>query len=197
MNTTLFESERVRLAPPDPEKDSEIESVWTHDAEFLRLIDAAAARPLSPGQVKKKYEAIEKEGEKQFYFAVRTREADGPGRLLGFVNLFWIDWMHGATNLNLGLGAPADRGQGYGTEALRLILDYAFDELGLHHVAVATIEYNAGAVRFLERNGFSLEVRRRQAVQRDCERWDVLMFGLLRPDWERWRQAAQAAVNGS
>jgi RimJ/RimL family protein N-acetyltransferase len=185
MTTSLFEAERVRLAPLDPEHDADVESGWTHDAEYLRLLDAAPAKPLSPGQVKKKYEAIQKEHDKQFYFAVRTREAEGLGRLLGFVQLFQIDWLHGAARLLLGVGAPADRGQGYGHEALGLILAYGFDELGLHRVAATTFEYNPGAMRFLERHGFRLEVRQRQAVQRDFRRWDVLHYGLLRAEWEQ------------
>ena len=190
MTTSLFEAEHVRLAPPDPEHDAEIESGWTHDSEYLRLLDAAPARPLSPGQVKKKYEAFEKERDKQFYFALRTRAPDGPGRLLGFGQLKWIDWMHGGAELRLGIGASADRGQGYGGEAARLLLHYAFEELGLHRLTAMTFEYNPGAMRFLERQGFQLEVRMRRAVQRDFRRWDTLGYGLLRPEWEQQRAGA-------
>ncbi len=191
MTTSLFEAQRVRLAPPDPEHDAAVESAWTHDAEYLRLLDVAPARPLSPAQVKKKYESIEKEHDKQFYFAVRTREAEGPGRLLGFVQLQWLDWVHGAARLSLGIGAPADRGQGYGSEAAGLILNYAFDELGLHRLEAITFEYAPRAARFLERHGFRLEVRQRRAVARDFRRWDVLRYGLLRAEW------AQARPGGS
>ena len=194
MTTSLFEAERIRLAPPDPEHDAEVESGWTHDSEYLRLLDAAPARPLSPGQVKKRYEALEKEHDKQFYFAVRTRAPDGPGRLLGFGQLKGIDWLHGAAELRLGIGAPADRGQGYGSEAAGLLLHYAFEELGLHRLSAMTFEYNPGAVRFIERQGFSLEVRMRQAVQRDFRRWDVLSYGLLRPEWEQRRARAGAGA---
>jgi RimJ/RimL family protein N-acetyltransferase len=52
-------------------------------------------------------------------------------------------------------------------------------------VAATTFEYNPRAARFLERHGFSLEVRQRQAVQRDFRRWDVLHYGLLRAEWEQ------------
>ncbi|MCC6189530.1 MAG: GNAT family N-acetyltransferase [Anaerolineales bacterium] len=191
----LFESPRLRLAPPDPETDAAIESAWTHDGAYLRLVDTAPARPLSPSQVKKKYEQLEKEKEKDFYFAVRLREkpVEGPeglGRLIGFVRLFWVDWMHGAARLNLGIGAPADRGQGYGSEALELILRYAFEEMGLHRVAAEAAAYNTGALRFLERHGFRVEARRRQAVARDGQRWDQVMYGLLRSEWEALRAAA-------
>jgi RimJ/RimL family protein N-acetyltransferase len=191
MTTTLFETERVRLAPPDPDHDAQVESVWTHDSAYLRLLDAAPVRPLSPGQVKKKYEALEKEHDKQFYFALRTREPEGAGRLLGFVQLQGVDWLHGAAELRLGIGAPADRGQGYGSEAVGLILHYAFDELGLHRVGALTYEYNPGAMRFIERQGFCLEVRMRQAVQRDFRRWDGLHYGLLRSEWAQRGESKQ------
>ena len=62
---------------------------------------------------------------------------------------------------------------------------YAFDELNLHRLSAETFEYNAGALRFLERAGFRVEVRRRQAIQRENRRWDVLMLGLLSDEWAR------------
>ena len=197
MTESLFESQRVRLAPPDADKDAAIESGWTHDLDFQRRIGNSPARPLSPGQVKKKYEALEKDGDKQFYFAARTRtlEPDGLGRLIGFARLFWVDHVHGSGNLNLGIGAPADRGQGYGTELMALMLNYAFNELGLHRLSAMVTEDNSGAIRFVERHGFQLEVRRRQAVLRDNQRWDMLLYGLLRSEWAASRRTA-AAANG-
>jgi len=56
MNTQLFEGELIRLAPPEPDRDAEIESRWTHDAEYQRLLSADPVRPLSPTLIKKKYE---------------------------------------------------------------------------------------------------------------------------------------------
>ena len=182
MNMQLFEGKRIRLAPPDPEKDAETESQWTHDPEYLRLLDAEPAKPLSVGQIKKKHEALAKEqGQKLFQFAIRTQTDD---RLIGFVKLFRIEWSHGAGNLTLGIGSPDDRGKGYGTEALKLSLNYAFNELNLYRLSAATFEYNTDALRFLERAGFQVEVRRRQAINRDGRRWDLLVYGLLREEWE-------------
>jgi RimJ/RimL family protein N-acetyltransferase len=184
MTPSLFEGERVRLRPPDAENDAAVVSAWTHDLEWLRALSAAPARPLAPGQVKKMFEAIEKQQRQQVYFVVRTREADGPGRLIGFAQLEWINWLHGTARLKLGIGAAADRCQGYGSEALRLVLNYAFGELALHHVAAVTYEYSPRAARWLERHGFQLEVRQRRAVERDLRRWDTLFYGLLRTEWQ-------------
>jgi RimJ/RimL family protein N-acetyltransferase len=185
----LFISERVRLEAPDPEKDAEVESAWTHDAEYLRLVDLNPARPLSPAQVKKKYEQYEKDAQRNYHFALRLREQpaegpEGPGRLIGFARLYWIDWYHGSAMLHLGIAAPADRGQGYGAEAMGLLLRFAFDECNQHRLSALIPAYNLGAMRFFERHGFTVEVRRRQAVARDGQRWDVLQYGLLRSEWK-------------
>jgi RimJ/RimL family protein N-acetyltransferase len=66
-----------------------------------------------------------------------------------------------------------------------MLLRYAFDELNLYRLSASTVEYNTGAVRFFERAGFVVEVRRRQAIQRDGRRWDLLMLGLLRDEWQQ------------
>ena len=179
MTPSLFEGQLVRFRPPDPDKDAEIESAWTHDAEYLRLIEAGPVRPLSPAAVKKKYEKLEKAENKEFYFAVRLLADD---RLIGFARLFWVDLQHGAAMANLGLGQPADRGHGYGSDTLRLLLAYAFDELNLHRVGVHTASYNTIAIGFLESHGFVEEIRNHQAVYRDGQWWDGLGYGLLRTE---------------
>jgi RimJ/RimL family protein N-acetyltransferase len=75
------------------------------------------------------------------------------------------------------------------------MLNYAFNELGLHRLSAMVTEDNSGATRFVERHGFQLEVRRRQAVLRDNQRWDMLLYGLLRSEWDALRRT-EAAANG-
>jgi RimJ/RimL family protein N-acetyltransferase len=180
----LFEGCLVRFAPPDAERDAEIVSKWSHDPEYLRLLSADIARPLSPFQVRKQYEEWEKDVEKHtaFNLAVRLKEDD---RLIGFARLYRVEWTHATASLQIGLGDRNDRGKGYGTETLHMLLRYAFDELNLYRLSASTVEYNTGAIRFLERAGFVVEVRRRQAVQRDGRCWDAVMLGLLRDEWKQ------------
>lgn len=183
MHIQLFEGERVRLGPIDPEKDAETISQWTHEPEYLRLTSADPARPLSSGQVKKKLEAMQKEAEKrrnQFDFAIRARADD---RIVGCARLHHIEWTHGAGMVQLSIGQPEDRSRGYGSEALKMVLRYAFNELNLHRLGAVVFAYNAGGLHFLERSGFVVEVRRRQAIKRGGRRWDVLVLGQLREEW--------------
>lgn len=183
IQTQLFEAQDVRFGPIDHEAHPEIESKWTHDAEFMRLFDLKPARPLSPPMVKKEYESIEKqmdEGKRLFYFTIRAREDD---RLIGKAMVEWIDWTNGNGFIRLGIGAEEDRRKGYGSQALSMLLRYAFSELNLYRVTAVVPAYNEGAIRLFQKFGFMEEIRRRKALNRDGEFWDLLSFGLLNAEW--------------
>ena len=183
IDQSLFEGEHICLGPIDHEKDPEIESRWTQDASYLRLISLHPALPASPAQIKKRYEAIEKDQDEKknlYYFTLRML---GDDRLIGFARLQWIEWSNGAGFIELGIGDLNDRLQGYGSEALRLLLRFAFDELNLYRLTAIIPEYNAIALHVFSKAGFIEEVRRRQSVNRDGRRWDLLHLGILNEEW--------------
>jgi len=180
----LYEGEAIYLGPIDYEKDAEIEARWTQDAQFMHLMGLEAACPMSPEQVRKKYEALEKEAEQDrnlFYFTLRTRP---DGRLIGYARIYWIEWAHGNAMLQLGIGDPCDRGKGYGSQALRLLLRFAFAELNLFRLGAVIPEYNQAALRLFQKAGFVEEACRRKAVHRYGRRWNLIHLGLLREEWQ-------------
>jgi RimJ/RimL family protein N-acetyltransferase len=180
MIRSLFDGEKVSLSAFDLEKDAATLALWTHDPGYLQLLDQDPARPLTPGQIKKKIQSEDKPENQHFRFAVRTRDES---RLVGMVALHWVEYSNGYAWLTLGIGSPLDRGRGFGSETLRLILNYAFNELNLHRVNCWLVEYNQTARRLLESHGFKLEVRSRQAIHRFDRRFDSLMMGILQSDW--------------
>ena len=97
--------------------------------------------------------------------------------------------------MQLGIGALADRDQGYGAEALQLLLRYAFDELNLFRLTVMIPEYNRAALRLFEKSGFVEEVRRRQALNRDDRRWDIIQCGLLMDEWKVHQEEQENPVS--
>ncbi len=183
IDTQLFEGKSIRLAPIDHDKDPEVESRWTHDLTLMRSLSQRPAMPLSVAQMKKRYEAIEKEvdeSKKLFYFTIRSRQNNA---LLGFARIEWIEWTHGTGNLRMAIGDPAERKKGYGSQALALMLRFAFNELNLYRLSAMVGEDNPGALRFFTWHGFVEEVRRRKALLRDGQVWDMLNLGLLRDEW--------------
>ncbi len=179
---SLFEGEHVRLAARDPAKDAEIESRWTHDPDYLRAIGSHPAVPRSPSYLKRRYETEGKDKEKeQFVFGIHARSDD---RLLGFVALDHVQPSHGSGVLTIAVGEACEQRHGYRTEALNLMLRYAFAELNLHRLSLNVFEHNQRAIRCYEKVGFVTEGRVRQCFQRDGRGWDLIYMGILRSEWE-------------
>ena len=177
--TKLFVWERLKLASPRFE-DAEIISGWGEDAEYLRDLDTAVAYP--KGKDWDTGEGYASQHDTRFfYFNVRTI---GDDRLVGFVAVHGIEWNNRSGSLSVAIGEPGDRNKGYGQEALKLILRYAFQELNLDRVGLEVIEYNTSGVRAYEKVGFRHEGRKRAAVYRDGKRYDLLVMGILRREWE-------------
>ena len=107
------------------------------------------------------------------------------GALLGDVQLASIDWRYRTASIGLGITCRAERGKGYGTDAALTLLRYAFAHLDLYRVWAATAEHNTAAQHVLSKCGFAQEGREREAVYCAGRRWDRLIYGLLRPDYER------------
>ena len=184
IDTQLFEGKLIRLGPINHEKDPEVESRWTHDLSLMRALSRQPALPLSVAQMKKKYEAIEKEvdeSKKLFHFTIRSREDD---RMLGFTRIEWIEWTHGTCSLKIAIGDPLERNKGFGSDALQLLMRFAFSELNLYRLSVVVGDDNQAGLRFFKRHGFVEEVRRRKSLLRDGQTWDLIHLGLLREEWQ-------------
>ena len=79
--------------------------------------------------------------------------------------------------------SPRHWGHGYATEAGRAMLAWAFDDLGLARVHAHCVADNRGSVRVLERLGMRHEGTLREHRFYKGRRWDVLLFGMLREEW--------------
>ncbi len=176
----LFHGELVRLTLDEPDGYARAEVRWQRDSEFVRL----AGGDLELSSEKKIKERAEKKAEKgaqpgRYSFDIRTLADD---RLIGFLGL-WMDLIHSEVWVGIGFGERDDWNKGYGTDAMKLCLRYAFLELGAQRVSLGLHEYNPRALRSYEKAGFQLEGRTRKDIQREGRRTDTLWMGILREEW--------------
>lgn len=177
----LFRGELVRLTAEEPEFRAKHEVNWQRDTEFHRLADGD---PAALNSEKKIRGWVEKNIENGFNparypFSIRTLDDD---KLIGFMGL-WLELAHSEAWIGIGIGEREYWGKGYGTDAMKLALQYAFMELGLQRVSLGLHAYNARALTSYEKVGFKLEGRTRQDMLREGKRTDTLWMGILRAEW--------------
>lgn len=168
----------TRLTAVNPDTDAEIIARWSGDSEFWRLAHTDPAYPAPAKTVKRELEARPID---QPRFAIRTLADD---RLIGLLGLYTIFPAQREAFMGIQIGERAYWGNGYGTDALRVLLRYAFDELNLYRISLSVLEGNERAMRSYEKCGFRYEGRERQVWVYDGRRWDEIYMGLLRDEWE-------------
>ena len=177
----LFRGKFVHLTTEEPGARAKVEVQWQRDTEFHRLMDGDATRMESEHKLR---EWFEKHSESDFKperysFSVRTLEED---KHIGFFAL-WIDLVHNEAWVGIGIGDREFWGKGYGTDMMKLCLQYAFTELNVYRVSLGLHEYNPRALRSYEKAGFRLEGRTRKDLLREGKRYDSLWMGILREEW--------------
>ncbi|KAK5118004.1 hypothetical protein LTR62_004048 [Meristemomyces frigidus] len=91
---------------------------------------------------------------------------------------------------------PRYQNQGYGSEAIRWITDFAFSQCGMHRVLLRSLEWSPGARRLYERLGFQFEGREREAFWSGGRWWDGFSFGMLEGEWRVLQEAGNDAGSG-
>lgn len=118
------------------------------------------------------------------HFGIALRETQ---ELVGSVELRLGPPAFRGADLGIGIFQARHQGKGYGREAVRLLLGYAFDTLNLHRVELKVHDNNPRGMRCYEACGFRREGTLRQAVWREGRWWDVHLYGLLEPEWRASR----------
>ncbi len=185
----LLQGKLVRLAAADSELIPSLFTAWQRDGEYARMLDTDPARLWSLTHWKEDTEKGFRDDETNFL--IRTLEEDRP---IGFVTMGGVPKNHGDTWLAIGIGVRRFWGKGYGEDAMRVAMRYAFEELNLFRVSLNVIGYNERAIRLYKKIGFVEEGREREFCHRDGQRYDLVYMGLLHSDWAAVRRGATAAV---
>ena len=189
----IFTGKFVHLSACDSEEMSKAYSRWSRNSEYYRLLNSSA-RPMQSPKAAAKWmeEEVGEMSPASYYFAIRALDGD---KLIGELGLDVVDWSGRDAFVGLGIGETEYWSKGYGTEAMNILLRFAFSEINLRRMTLTVFEYNPRAIRSYEKAGFQHEGRLRQVLNKEGKRWDMLYMGILREEWlERNVDALRAAV---
>ena len=171
----VVKGDRLRLEPVGPEH---FDGIWEmlNDAEGARM--TGSTRTFEE-EFARSWVATRQDHDDRADFAIVRLEDD---EVLGEVVLNELDADSARCNFRIGLRGPEVFDRGYGTEATGLVLDYAFDTVGLHRVELEVYDFNGRGQRCYEKAGFVQEGVLRESRFLD-RRWvDTVVMGILRTD---------------
>ena len=152
---------------------------WFNDPEVRENLLLFA--PMSVAQEELWFEnKLQKNDE--YLFAIEAHVEDAWVHI-GNVGLHAIDWKNGSTIFGIAIGEKAYWNKGYGTDATRAMLRFAFAELNLHRVELEVFANNARAMRAYEKAGFKREGTRRQANFHDGQYRDAHIMAVLQEEF--------------
>jgi RimJ/RimL family protein N-acetyltransferase len=142
----ILHGEYVTLRPPQ-ESDVEVAYAWDRDPE-LAAWNGRTPISISLSAARRDYLARWEDP------SVKTFIMEAEGEPIGMATLY--DFRRGSCELGIKIGPEDLRGRGYASEAVSLLVGYAFDNLGLKAVRGSTLAHNDRMQRVFEKNGFRL-----------------------------------------
>ena len=100
---------------------------------------------------------------------------------IGNIYLRDIDWVSRNAQVHLFIGDPDQRSRGFGQEAIQLIVQHAFEDLGLGRLYLYVLAENASAIHAYEKSGFSVEGNMKNHAFKNGTFKDVLVMGICVP----------------
>ena len=190
------------MVPPDVFRD---QPVLVGERVRLEPLGAANGEELVPGLVDMDPDVRRLSGTHQGFTAeqLRTVFADREqrhdradwlirskedGTAIGDCALLDLDPDNAEVHYRIALNSMAHTGKGYGTEATDLALEYAFETVGLHRVALEVFDFNTNAERSYARSGFVREGVWRQHLRWDGAWHDAILMSVLDHEYAEFRR---------
>jgi RimJ/RimL family protein N-acetyltransferase len=177
----MYKSNHVYLSPI---RNEDLPTLWNWINDRTQVLMNSWYKPVTEIQHQQWFTSIQNADD--FYiFGIRLLESD---QLIGSCQLHSINFIDRNAELQIRLGDVSNRGHGYGTESLQLLLQFAFMDLNLIRVYLNVLSTNQVALRVYEKVGFKTEGVLRKAAHIDGKYVDLVVMGILQEEFNSGNQ---------
>lgn len=179
MKNSLAETERIFLREALPSDVNDEYVSWMNDPEVTRYMEARFRQHTFESVQDFVANGVKKENSVLLAIIAKDRH-----KHVGNVRLGPIDKNHAFAILGVMIGDRNYWGKGYGPEAIKLAVEYAFTTLGLRKINADVYENNIGSLRAFQKAGFQEEGRRKRQYLSDGKWLDAVCFSINKENHE-------------
>lgn len=148
---------------------------WLNDPEVGRYLETRF-KPNSPDRIAAYVREVEEKSDQVFMAIIVKRGKQH----IGNIKIGPINWYHRLSDVSILIGEKDYWGKGYGTEAIQLIVGYAFNVLNLHKLSAGAYAGNIGSIRAFEKANFLREGLRKKHRFQEGAYVDEVLLGIVR-----------------
>lgn len=179
MEDVMLQSERLFMGPMMREIMKKLLE-WFNDQQVVENL--AMYLPMTEMAEEKWIESLG--GDRDNIVFIIYVKKEGEKIPIGTCGIHKIDWKNRDAEIGIAIGEKEYWSHGYGTEAIELLVSYAFNQLNLHRISSRAYCFNTKSIKMHFKLGAQLEGILREAVFKNgCYR-DVLCFGILHSEWQ-------------
>ena len=148
---------------------------WMNDLEVIQFLESRFEK----WTIKKLKNYVNKfKNNPDYLFSAIIFKKDN--RYIGNIKLGPINRIHKFADIGIMIGERSFWGKGFATEAIKLMVDYAFNKLNLHKLTAGAYSNNPGSIMAFEKAGFSVEGIRKKHCFYNGDYVDAVLVGIVR-----------------
>jgi len=148
---------------------------WMNDPNIIRTLKSRYPMPFQ--QEAQWLESAVSGGVNERHFAVEQRDDRSH---IGNASIHDIDWISRTAAFGMFIGEPGAWNRGFGTDAIRTLVRFAFDEMNLRKLRVNVFDYNERARHVLEAVGFVQEGKLEREFYREGSYHDIVILSIFK-----------------
>jgi RimJ/RimL family protein N-acetyltransferase len=146
---------------------------WRNSKQFFEF--SGQFKLLNMEDQKKWFQQLSKENPDKIMFAIINKNK----KIIGTCGLTNIDYKNRSANTAIMIGDATIHGKGYGTESLRMLVEYGFKKMNLHRIEAEIFEFNTVSIKLFEKLNFKYEATLKESLWRHGRWWNTHVYAIF------------------
>ncbi len=188
----MYLGKKVRLREYRKE-DIPLKMTYINDPEISGSLTPDVPYPMTLHEEEKWFQSITAVSD-TYKFAIETLNDN---QFIGGCSINSVDWKNSVATVGIFIGNKKYRSGGYGSDAMRVLLDFIFMQMNINKVRLTVYSYNESAIICYEKCGYKVEGILRQEIYKDGKYYDKISMGLLKAEYLSIKAANYIDLNKS
>ena len=188
----MYTGKKVRLREYRKE-DIPLRIAYLNDPEVSASLTPDVPYPMTLHEEEKWFQSITAVSD-TYKFAIETLSDN---KFIGGCSINSVDWKNSVATVGIFIGNRKYRNGGYGSDAMRVLMDFIFMQMNINKIRLTVYSYNESAIICYEKCGYKAEGILRQEIYKDGKYYDKISMGLLKAEYLSIKTATYIDLNMS